>query len=91
MINISGEFAQEIPMEKKTLGERRVRVDFNPAGSDFVKYIKQETATLIDEVDRSACKPSFTDEEVADFNRWKSLAITKYEEAAMYAVKALTI
>ena len=69
-----------------TLGETRVRTDFNIAGLDTVTQIKQKSAELIDLVNQldSAPNPS-------EAGRLKSLAMTSYEEAAMWAVKAATI
>jgi len=77
----------------KTLGERRVRVDFNPAGSekDYVDAIKLRSADLIDLVDKAASNPKWDDETVKEWLRLKVLALTYYETAAMYAVKAATV
>lgn len=78
--------------KSKTLGERRVRTTFNPAHNTYVDQLKQKSAELIDLVDKGlAAHPDWDKDTVADFGRWKSLAITAYEEAAMYAVKAATV
>lgn len=68
-----------------TLGEDRVRIKFNPSDNTLVGQIKQKSAELIDlcEAYRSTCM----DGEVA---RLWSLAMTDYEDAAMWAVKAAT-
>lgn len=50
---------------------------FNPSGSDVVAEIKRRTEELMD----------FLREAVPN-NRERSLAITNYEQAAMWAVKA---
>lgn len=71
------------PSEEKTLGERRVRIDFNPSAESAVDIIKNKTAELINTI--NDC-PS-NDPEV---RRLVSLAMTSYEEAAMWAVKAVT-
>lgn len=63
-----------------TLGELRVRTTFNPDQNSDVDLIKQKTAELI-----NLCENLKT----AD-RRLVSLAQTKYEEAAMFAVKAAT-
>lgn len=64
----------------KTIGEERVRVDFNASESTAVDAIKDATATLI-----NMC------EDLKDNDpRLASLAQTAYEEAAMWAVKAAT-
>ena len=51
--------------------------DFNPSGSDVVGGIKSRTEELID----------YIVENVPD-NRQRSIALTNYEQAAMWAVKA---
>ena len=77
--------------EKKRLsiGEERVRISFNPSGSGDVYSIKSEAAISINRCENA--KPlspsSFDDREVL---RLLALAQTAYEEAAMWAVKALT-
>ncbi|MCH8951808.1 MAG: hypothetical protein IID49_06775 [Proteobacteria bacterium] len=64
----------------KTIGEERVRTDFNVDGSDAVTQIKNESAKLIDLCEILKDKDP----------RLASLAQTAYEEAAMWAVKAAT-
>lgn len=73
-------------MPEKTLGEIRVRTDFNPSQEDAVSQIKQQTANLINLVDCLAHNPNENGEKA----RLKALAMTAYEEAAMWAVKAAT-
>lgn len=63
----------------QTHGERLVRVDFNVTGSNLVHQLKTKTAELINIVN-----------ELQDDRRLVALAITAYEEAAMWAVKAAT-
>jgi hypothetical protein len=63
-------------------GRMRVRADFNPSKSEPVDHIKGMTADLID-----FCEEFKTNGERA---RCAALAQTKYEEAAMWAVKAAT-
>lgn len=67
-------------MSEKTIGEERVRTDFNVNGSFIVDEIKQKSAELI-----NICEP-FKSKDA----RLASLAQTAYEEAAMWAVKAAT-
>lgn len=67
-------------MSNKTIGEQRVRADFNDSGSDPVTTIKHETAKLIDLCETLKEKDP----------RLASLAQTTFEEAAMWAVKAAT-
>lgn len=70
-------------MTEKTLGEQLVRVDFNPSQEGVVFDIKRHTAAIIDLVDKIP-------QVGGSSARHKSLAITAYEEAAMWAVKAAT-
>jgi len=65
---------------EKTLGELRVRTEFNPSKDSNVDLIKQKTAELINLVDSLP---------TAD-RRLCAIAQTTYEEAAMWAVKAAT-
>ena len=87
-----------LKQEKLTIGERRVRTTFNPPppSIDLVSQFKNKTAELITlaEEQRSLNNINVTNweqEDIADFNRWVSLAQTAYEEAGMYIVKALTL
>lgn len=70
-------------MPEKTIGERRVRVDFNPSAESAVDIIKNKTAELINLVNDCPA-------EDGEVKRLVSLAMTSYEEAAMWAVKAVT-
>ncbi len=65
-----------------TIGEDRVRIKFNPSEDKGVDHLKMATAHLID-----ACEDYKKSGEQA---RCAALAQTKYEEAAMWAVKAAT-
>jgi hypothetical protein len=75
-------------MAEKTLGEARVRTDFNVTGSSEVDTIKQKSAELINLCE--ALKP--TDGSIINGEKARliSLAQTHYEDAAMWAVKAAT-
>jgi hypothetical protein len=66
--------------KQKSIGEERVRTDFNVSGSSIIDEIKQKSAELI-----NICEP-FKSKDA----RLASLAQTTYEEAAMWAVKAAT-
>lgn len=68
-----------------TLGERRIRTDFNASNSTTVDTLKRRFAALIDDVE--ALRNTSTDPEQA---RLISLAQTGLEESAMWAVKAAT-
>lgn len=65
---------------EQTLGEGRVRLDFNPSQEGVVFDLKRHTAALIDLCEKLKAKDP----------RLASLAQTAYEEAAMWAVKAAT-
>lgn len=86
-------------MEDKTLGEKRVRTDFNVSGSTVVDNIKQKTAELINDLQAirndEAAKtynrsPDVKNEISGEKFRLIAIAQTTYEEAAMWAVKAAT-
>lgn len=64
----------------KTIGEERVRTEFNPSKDDTVNLIKQKSAELINICEELKLKDA----------RLASIAQTTYEEAAMWAVKAAT-
>jgi len=65
---------------EKTIGELRVRTEFNPSQSDVVSQIKQKAAELINLCEDLKAKDP----------RLASLAQTTFEEGAMWAVKAAT-
>lgn len=76
-----------------TRGEQRVRVRFNPSSNDVVDLIKQNTAELIDLVDDLPRPNEATDPDgirAPEVGRLRALAMTAYEEAAMWAMKAAT-
>jgi len=68
-----------------TLGEYRVGVTFNPSQNEYVEIFKRETAKLIDLLNESSQVNDNT-----EAKRAFSLAMTNYEDAAMWAVKAFT-
>jgi hypothetical protein len=81
--------------ENLTLGQERVGVNFNPSQKEIVKNIKQKTAELIDLIDSITLAtlgdPSIPEPSInGEVRRLKALAMTSYEEAAMWAVKAAT-
>jgi hypothetical protein len=67
-----------------TVGEERVRIKFNPSADSLVDQIKQKTAELID-----LCAPHIDGAGGEERRLW-ALAMTHYEDAAMWAVKAAT-
>jgi hypothetical protein len=68
-----------------SLGAARVRESFNPSGNDLVDKIKRYTADLID-----LCHAENDKHDDPEKGRLYSLAMTAYEEAAMWAVKGAT-
>jgi len=63
-----------------SVGEQRVRTQFNPSNDSIVDQIKQKSAELINLWEKLKEKEP----------RLASIAQTSYEEAAMWAVKAAT-
>lgn len=70
--------------EQKTLGEKRVRTEFNPSDDSIVQNIKERIAEAINYVNDNV-NPLDSEQ-----GRLKSLALTELETAAMWAVKAAT-
>ena len=76
----------------KTIGEKRVRITFNPDNNSTVDKLKAQTAGLINVCEQlPKLTPATDDEDHGEQKRLIALAMTKYEEAAMFAVKAATI
>lgn len=67
-----------------TEGEWRVGVDFNPSGNQDVADVKAAVAALLDKMNAIA-----SDREHPGA-RCAAVAMTEFEGAAMWAVKALT-
>ena len=74
------------PTESQSLGERRVAARFNPSSSTNVANIKIRTAAVINNVLEI---PNGNGPDAGEIARLKELAATAYEEAAMWAVKAV--
>ena len=73
-------------MADLTLGEQRVRIDFNVTADDNVALLKKHTAELINLCESlKAINPS------GEKARLFALAQTSFEEAAMWAVKGVTM
>jgi hypothetical protein len=68
---------------EQTLGQKRVKADFNPAKQDTVDQIKNKAAELIDLVETLR-----TEGCTGEKHRLIALAQTAIEEAAMWGVKA---
>ena len=85
----------------KTIGEKRIKINFNTSGSDIVDYFKFNSAALIDCIqaikndkavlpENSNLDPKEYNEKYSGLFRLIDEAQTKYEEACMLAVKAAT-
>jgi hypothetical protein len=68
-----------------SLGKNRVRAGFNPSGDQRVESIKSLTAQLID-----ICEDLKNAGPNGEATRCVFYAQSRYEEAAMWAVKAAT-
>lgn len=69
-----------------SIGEDRVRVQFNPSASNEVDQIKQKYADLINDLDNLRNRLGGNSEA----QRLVSIAQTETEGAAMWAIKAIT-
>ncbi|MDV3945153.1 hypothetical protein CMT69_09460 [Elizabethkingia anophelis] len=74
---------------EKTLGQIRVGTESDITKADDISLIKQQTANLIDMLEDSRPLKSYEPTRY-EKHRLLSIAQSKYEEAAMFAVKALT-
>ena len=66
----------------QTLGQKRVKADFNPSKTEKVDELKRGSAEMIDTLE------SMRGDGSGERQRLISLAQTACEEAAMWAVKA---
>lgn len=68
---------------EQTLGQKRVKAEFNPSKTDNVDLIKNKSAELID-----LLESMITDESTSEKIRLIRIAQTDIETACMYGVKA---
>lgn len=68
---------------EKTLGQKRVKADFNPANNGVVDQIKNKCAKLIDLLETLRTEGSSSEQ-----NRVISIAQTEIESASHFGVKA---
>lgn len=68
----------------KTIGEARVRTEFNPSANSDVDQIKQKAAEIINLIDNLPVNA----DNPAESARLKALAMTSFETGAMWGVKA---
>lgn len=71
--------------EENTYGKKLIRTEFNPSGSPGVDAIKHAIAEAIDALLVVKCNRAGEPR-----TRAASIAVTKLEDAAMWAVKAVT-
>lgn len=74
----------------KSIGEERVRMDFNVSGSGDVHELKKTTADLINFCQDRKDKDVTHGIQNTEKNELYNLAQRAYEEACMWAVKAAT-
>lgn len=67
----------------QTLGQKRVKAEFNPEKNDLVDQIKNKSAELID-----LCETMRIGSCTSEKHRVIAIAQTEIETACMYAVKA---
>lgn len=72
-----------------TLGQKRVKAEFNPAKNDLVDQIKNKSAELIDLIELMRENGTLEGIKVSsEKHRLISIAQTEIETACMYGVKA---
>jgi hypothetical protein len=70
----------------QTLGQQRVKAEFNPAKNELVDQIKNKSAELIDLLD--SMREFDKEKNLGEKHRLISIAQTEIETGCMYAVKA---
>jgi hypothetical protein len=75
---------------EQTLGQKRVKAEFNPAKNDLVDQIKNKSAELIDLIETMRGQKTEDNQYhiSGEKHRLISLAQTEIEVASMWAVKA---
>ena len=73
----------------QTIGEQRVRIDFNVNNLSTVQQIKEQAAILINMINSLPIPED--QEKTSEYIRLRILAMTAFEEGAMWGVKAATI
>jgi hypothetical protein len=76
---------QGVEPVEPTLGQKRVRMSFNPSSNDRVDLIKEKAADLIDLMN------GYSDQaRDPELKRCLALAMTHIEDGAMWGVKGVT-
>jgi hypothetical protein len=74
-----------------TLGEYRVGITFNPSGNPQVEELKRAAAHFIDLCDKFRTDKQYSEHlDRAEVERLFFVAMVHAEDAAMWAVKAIT-
>lgn len=73
----------EETVTEQSLGQKRVKAEFNPAKDNKVDHVKNQSANLIDLIGTLR-----TEDASGELHRLISIAQTEIETACMYAVKA---
>jgi len=71
-----------------TLGQRRVKAEFNPAKNGLVDQLKNKSAELIDLIETMRSAGTQAEKVSGEKHRLLAIAQTEVETACMYAVKA---
>lgn len=76
-----------------TIGEKRIRTEFNPGNNNMVQNFKERYAHLMNDLEgiKDFNVPGLEPTKDPEKLRLIALAMTSLEESAMWAVKALTI
>jgi hypothetical protein len=72
----------------QTLGQKRVKADFNPDKNNLVDQIKNKSAELIDLLESMRNRGGQAEKVSGEKHRLIAIAQTEIETACMYAVKA---
>jgi len=72
----------------QTLGQIRVKAEFNPAKNDLVDQLKNKSAELIDLIETMRGAGSQEEKVSGEKHRLIAISQTEIETACMYAVKA---
>ena len=74
---------------EQTLGQKRVKAEFNPEKNGIVDQIKNKSAELIDLIETMRNSGTQAEKVGSEKHRLISIAQTEIETGAMYAVKAV--
>ena len=75
----------------KTLGEKRIRIDYNVTDGSYIDATKYAAAKFIDLINQAKPDPRWDNEQLADFDAYRAIAIHEIESASMFVTKAMTV